>query len=148
MRHNNYKLKITTRPSVKRWLLTASIGLIATSISGAAIAATDDTNTDYVDSVHSWGAWALDIEPAAGGIQAQASQPLYARATKVALRTNSIAALAPPRPLTPRSDIIVIPNTPTPVPTPLPTPAIPTITAVSSSVPIPIGGPGIPSGAP
>jgi len=86
---------------------------------------------------------ALDIEPAAGGISAPTSRPLNARGTKVVLRTNSIAALAPPT-----EGGAVIPGRPpggTPIPppvVPLPPPSGPGITPISPNVPIPVGGPG------
>ena len=130
-----------TRALISHGLLIASAAITTTSM-----AATSDSATDYVDSVHSWGAWALDIEPAAGGIQPQATQPLNARETRVSLRTNSISALSPQRAL---PDVIT-PNGPTPVPTtPAPTaPSAPTITPISPDIPIPSGGPAIPGGAP
>jgi len=92
-----------------------------------------DTEVAYVDSVTSWGAWELDIEPAAGGITPASTGALNARNSKVALRTNSIAALAPP-------NSPVIPTPPTPVP-PIVTPQIPTVTNINPSVPIPVGAP-------
>ncbi len=60
----------------------------------------DASNAKYVDSIHQWGAWELDIEPAAGGIQQQTTQPLGTRYSQLELRTNSIAAVAPQRPVT------------------------------------------------
>lgn len=96
----------------------------------------------YVDSVTTWGAWELDIEPAAGGITPASTGVLNARNSKVALRTNSIAALAPtPQPAQP----VVITNTPTPVPPAappaIPTVYIPTVTYVTPGTPIPVGAP-------
>ena len=86
----------------------------ATVLAGAS---TSDTNTAYVDSIHQWGAWELDIEPAAGGLQQPSTQALNARNTKVSLRTNSITALSPATraiPATPASPGITpaIPATP------------------------------------
>jgi len=131
MRHTKDILKIFSRLSIKTGLLSATVAL-----STNAYAAADETA--YTDSVHNWGAWALDIEPAAGGLQASGTQPLNARSAKLSLRTNSIAALSP-RPV---PGDIAIPNSPPPAP------AIPTITPVSPGIPIPVGAPAIPGGAP
>lgn len=100
----------------------------------------NDDTTAYVDSIHKWGAWELDIEPAAGGVQPTAGQPLMARDSRIRLRTNSIAALAPtpPPPHGPQPPVTP-PQTPPTVP-PAP-PPVPTITPVSPDVPIPVGGP-------
>jgi hypothetical protein len=84
------------------------------------------TETAYVDSIHQWGAWELDIEPAAGGITPASTKALNARDPKVSFRINSIAALAPN----------ALQTTPAPAP-----PTIPTIRPISPSVPIPVGGP-------
>jgi hypothetical protein len=101
---------------LKRWLLAAAI-----AASTSVVAATDaSVQTAYVDSVHNWGAWELDIEPAAGGVQAAELQPLNARSANVALRTNSFSALAPPLP---QPEIITAaPQVPTPVTPPTVTP--------------------------
>jgi hypothetical protein len=93
----------------------------------------------YVDSVTEWGAWELDIEPAAGGLTAPSSGALHARDSRVALRTNSIAALAPtPPPVT-------ITNTPIPAPpaapSAIPTVYTPTVTYVPPGTPVPVGAP-------
>jgi len=87
----------------------------------------------YVDSVKSWGAWELDIEPAAGGLTPPSTGALNARNSKVTVRTNSFSALAPPQ--TPP-----IPSTPINPVVPVPVPP-PTITNISTNVPIPVGGP-------
>ena len=79
-----------------------------------------DEAPEYVDSIHKWGAWELDIEPAAGGLQQSSSQVLNARNSKVSLRTNSVSALAPQRP--------AVPATPT-------TPAVPAISAAPIAPP-------------
>ncbi|VAW54846.1 hypothetical protein MNBD_GAMMA05-1816 [hydrothermal vent metagenome] len=135
MRHTKDILNILTRLLIKSGILLASVAL-----STNALAATGETT--YIDSVHNWGAWALDIEPAAGGLHTEGTQPLNARSAKLTLRTNSIAAISPRR----IPGDIAIPQSPAPV---APTvPAIPTITPVSPSVPIPTGGPAIPGGAP
>ena len=86
--------------------------------------------TAYVDSVHHWGAWELDIEPAAGGITPAATQPLSDRGARVAFRTNSFSAIAPTAPVT-DAPVPAPPVTPPPAPvTPPPPPVTP-----------PIGGP-------
>ena len=126
-------------------LVTASFALAATSA-----AATNENNeqdhynkvsTAYVDSVLEWGAWELDIEPAAGGLQAQTTQALNARDSKVSLRTNSMSALAPQRPRTVTPPTAPSPPAPLPIAPPLPVP-VPTITPISPAVPVTIGGPG------
>jgi len=138
MRHTKDTLKALSRLSIKSAVLTASLAL-----SASAFAAKGETA--YTDSVHNWGAWALDIEPAAGGLQEAGTQPLNVRSSKLSLRTDSIAALSPRR----VPGDIAIPQSPSPSPTPAPvTPAIPTITPVSPGIPIPIGAPAIPGGAP
>ena len=48
----------------------------------------------YIDSIHQWGAWELDIEPAAGGLQQASSQALNARENRLALRTNAFTAVS------------------------------------------------------
>lgn len=113
------------------------LATVIMSFAGTSIAAWkgDADKDDYVDSVTKWGAWELDIEPAAGGLQQSSSQILNARDSKVTLRTNSIAALAPQRP-----DIPAVPATPTTPAVPA-VPAVPVITPISPSVPIPVGGP-------
>ncbi len=115
--------------------------LIAVSALMTSAVTADVAESTFVDSVHKWGAWELDIEPAAGGLNQSSTQPLNARSSKVTLRTNSISALAPqPAPQ--------ITNPPAPIAPPLPTmPTIPSITPINPSVPIPTGGPGF-SGAP
>jgi len=124
---------------VSRHLLTAiHIAALSILFSASSMAATNDdsakgntgSTTAYVDSIHQWGAWGLDIEPAAGGLQPSATQPLNARTSKVTLRTNSISALAPPPPA------ILITNTPIPTPPPV----IPD-TSPPPPVTPPIGGP-------
>ncbi len=122
-------------------LLLVSLSLVFSSGSVAAqdatpedIAAQKSEATAFVDSVHEWGAWGLDIEPAAGGIQPQSTGPLNARGSKLSLRTNSIAALAPKRPPVPI-------NNP-PQPTPVAPPEIP-VTPPPPPPPVtpPVGGP-------
>ena len=106
-------------------LVLASALMLTTS---AALAG--QSTISYVDSVHNWGAWGLDIEPAAGGLSQPTTQALNARDSKIALRTNSMAALAPPA--SPRSPVVftapstpIVPNNvPVTPPTPPVTPAI------------------------
>jgi len=78
----------------------------------------------YVDSVTTWGAWELDIEPAAGGLTPPSTGALNARDSRVALRTNSISALAPPTASKPAA-IIQSPIMPPVVPSMPPTPTVP-----------------------
>ena len=92
----------------------------------ASAASAEESTISYVDSVHNWGAWGLDIEPAAGGLSQPATQALNARDSKIALRTNSMAALAPPASpvvFTAPSTPIVPNNVPVTPPTPPVTPA-------------------------
>ena len=106
-------------------------------ITASSMATADNTSEiAYVDSVTKWGAWELDIEPAAGGLAAPSTGALNARGSKVSLRTNSIAALAPPQ------SSSRMPNAPAPT-TPIvpPAPQIPTVTPISPSVPVPVGAP-------
>ena len=82
-------------------LVITTLALSFASTSNAAWKNSADEAPEYVDSIHKWGAWELDIEPAAGGLQQPASQALKARDSKVSLRTNSVSALAPQRPAIP-----------------------------------------------
>jgi len=105
-------------------LVFVALTLSLTTISVAATNDDDATKdlststTAYVDSIHQWGAWELDIEPAAGGLTPQTTRPLNARGAKITLRTNSISALAPAAPatITPISPVPVVPFTPPPPP--------------------------------
>jgi len=91
------------------------------------------TETTYVDSVKKWGAWDLDLQPAAGGLKASTTQPLNARESKLRVRTNSFSALAP------RAHGTNLGNTPT---TPPPTVTLPPVIPPTPPViPSPIGGP-------
>lgn len=117
--------------------------VLSAALAMSAIAQTntnDESSTAYVDSIHQWGAWNLDIEPAAGGLQPPSTQPLNARDTKLSLRTNSISALAPVK-----APSTINPVSPVPVPPVVPVvpivPVIPTITPINPNVPIPVGGP-------
>lgn len=97
-------------------LFTSALLLSVTATSSAADNDSSGPATAYVDSIHQWGAWALDIEPAAGGLQRQTTQPLNARGTKLTLRTNSISALAPAPPANTNQPAIPVAPTPTPPP--------------------------------
>jgi hypothetical protein len=91
-----------------------------------------DPEVAYVDSVTKWGAWELDIEPAAGGLTPPSTGALNARDSTVALRTNSISALAPPTSAKPPT-ITSSPLMPPIIPAAPPAPPVP--------VTPPIGGP-------
>jgi hypothetical protein len=92
--------------------------------------------TAYADSVHHWGAWELDIEPAAGGVTPAATQPPSDRGARVAFRTNSFSAIAPTAPPPSITDTPV-PTPPiyTPPPVAPPIPAAPTISAPPGATP-------------
>lgn len=130
----NRLINLYTLISVKASQLV--LATVIMSFAGTSIAAWrgDADKDDYVDSVTKWGAWELDIEPAAGGLQQSSSQIINARDSKVTLRTNSIAALAPQRPATPAIPAVPSPGGPA-------TPAIPAITPIHPNVPVPVGGP-------
>lgn len=108
---------------------TATLLLSTVLMIAAAPSMADEFNIAYVDSVHKWGAWELDIEPAAGGLSQPATQALNARGSKVTPRTNSFSALAPPQ----REQIPVLPIIPPVTP--------PTMTPISPNVPIPSSAP-------
>ena len=127
MKKTKCKLNKATRQFIKPWLIMMSMALAAT----ATAATNDNTTSAFVDSVHQWGAWGLDIEPAAGGLQQPTTQSLNARAAKVDLRTNSISALAPRD----RSPVIF-----TPSPSPSPAPSAPPL-PVTPPIPPGKGGP-------
>lgn len=120
----------------KNNVFSAKLVLITLLMTSASLASADESDVAYVDSVLKWGAWELDIEPAAGGLPAPTTRALNVRSSKVTLRTNSIAALAPTstpeRPIEPG-----IPTTP-PV---IPPPAVPTLTPISPNVPVPASAP-------
>lgn len=108
----SHKLYFTR--AVKSVLFAVSMTATATSLAGNMAAS--NTNA-YVDSVHQWGAWEMDIEPAAGGLRQAKTQALAVRDSKLRLRTNSISALAPKSPVVfsaPTSPITppVVPVTP------------------------------------
>lgn len=117
-------IKNTLRSAITHTLLFGGIALSPN------LFAADSGDIAYVDSVMEWGAWGLDIEPAAGGVQPPATQAMPARSSHVNLRTNSISALAPPPPPAP-----VIAQSPAPIPPPV-VPATPTPPVVP-----PVGGP-------
>lgn len=113
--------------------LTARLVLTTALMIAAPASFADQSNLAYVDSVLKWGAWGLDIEPAAGGLSQPTTQALNARNSKVSLRTNSIAALGPPTP-TKSPVIFTSPSTPIVPPVVPVTPPPPPVTP-------PIGGP-------
>ena len=84
-----------------------SFAVFTLTYTTASIAETPDQNTadQYVDSITQWGAWELDIEPAAGGLRQPATQALKARDSKITVRTNSFSALAPTPPTPPRRPV-------------------------------------------
>lgn len=111
---------------LSRLVLTVMTMLFATT-SMAAWNNSTDTTPDYVDSVHSWGAWELDIEPAAGGLQSASAQVVNPRDSKVTLRINSVSALAPSAPVP--SNVVAS------------TPTVPAVPAIPGGP----GGPAIPA---
>ncbi len=121
------KLNQKTSLTAKLFLATALMAVTSVSVA-------EDDNVAYVDSVLKWGAWELDIEPAAGGISPPTPRALNARSAKVALRTNSIAALAPTAPaaVITRAPTPIIPPATPPVSAPVKPPA--TTFAPSDSV--------------
>ena len=131
--------KMMKHPKLKNIKLAFTASCLLLSSTCFATTESSDT-TAYVDSVHQWGAWELDIEPAAGGITQPGTQPMNGRSARVAFRTNSFSAIAPTAPSTPTPPI-----TDTPVPTPpinTPPPIyIPPVTNISPSVPVPVGAP-------
>jgi hypothetical protein len=143
MNHTQYKTKTNANDIAIRLLsnvfsinsVTSGLAVLCLTFAGASIAEWhEDTETTavYVDSIHQWGPWELDIEPAAGGIQPPSTKALNARDSKVTLRTNSIAALAPTAPTpvvfqTPTTPVVppVVPVTPPAPPVTPPRPAAP-----------------------
>ena len=91
----------------------------------------------YVDSVHHWGAWELDIEPAAGGITPATTQALSDRGARVAFRTNSFSAISPTAVEQPvaQAPVPTPPVTPPPPPVTPPIPAAPTRNAPPGATP-------------
>lgn len=75
---------------IKTKLFLSALLMLATNASIAG-----EAKVTYIDSVQKWGAWELDIEPAAGGLSQPTTQALNARDSKVSFRTNSFSALAP-----------------------------------------------------
>ena len=134
---NNRSINLFTLISVKPSQLVLAATIM--SFAGTSIAAWkgDADTAEYVDSVTKWGAWELDIEPAAGGLQQSSNPVINARESKVTLRTNSIAALAPQRPGPPTQTAPVIFS---PSPTPIVPPVVP-VTPPPPPVTPPIGGP-------
>lgn len=135
MNHPQYKTK-TKADEIATHLLsnlfsvnTIKLGLAALCLTFASASIAewhedDTTTTAYVDSIHQWGPWELDIEPAAGGIQPPSTKALNARDSKVSLRINSIAALAPQAPQTPVAFNSPVPIVPPVVPVTPPAPPV------------------------
>ena len=119
MQKHNYKSNNICTINVSKILFIA-LSLLITPAAIASTAGDATKNNSYVDSVTQWGAWNLDIEPAAGGLTPAATQALNARGNNLSLRANSISALAQvaptPKPATPSPAIPVTPFVPvTPV---------------------------------
>jgi hypothetical protein len=134
----NKNNSLTIKPAITlatTTLLATALLMVATTASVA-----EELNMAYVDSVHKWGAWELDIEPAAGGLSQPQTQALNARNSKVALRTNSMDALAPKRAIPAISASPAVPGAPG-IPAIPAVPATPAITPIHPNVPIPVGGP-------
>jgi len=115
-----HKLNKNASLAEKLILITALMLISSTSIA-------EESNIAYVDSVHKWGAWSLDIEPAAGGLKQPSTKALNTRDSKVTLRTNSFSALAPP-PALPKSTVTTT--------TPTAPPVIPVAPPVMPSLPV------------
>lgn len=116
---------------------SALLAAAAILVSFNSLAADQKTGNSvaYVDSIHKWGAWELDLEPAAGGISPPGTRPLAARDTKVQLRPNSFSGLGSSVTIAERPAAPVNPVNPVPPPV---TP--PVVTPPAPVVP-PIGGP-------
>jgi hypothetical protein len=128
--------------AVKLAMITALVSVSAASIAGPTIPGPkwqpdEEEEVVYVDSVTKWGAWELDIEPAAGGVELASPRAMGPRDSKVALRTNSIAELGPPT----NSTTSPTPVPPTPTPMPPVVPVTPPTPPVTPPVPPRIGGP-------
>lgn len=97
MKQNQHKSTSSTPLSkvLASFMAKLTFTFMATAYAATVFAGapTSDSKAAYVDSIHQWGAWELDIEPAAGGLQQPSTQALNARDTKVSLRVNSINAL-------------------------------------------------------
>ena len=117
--------------------VSALLGASALLVSCNTFAADQSTggSVAYVDSIHSWGAWELDLEPAAGGVMPRGTQPLQPRDTRVQLRTNSFSGLGPSVTIAER------PATPVNPVNPVPPPVTPPVVTPPAPVVPPIGGP-------
>ncbi len=119
--------------------------LLAITIFSTASNAAEADNTEksaYVDSVHSWGAWALGIEPAAGP-RAPQNNPMNDRSASLKFRPNDNAAYSTIA--IPVNTVTSVPSTPIP-----PAPVVPTVVPtgppglVPTTGPVPVGGPFFP----
>ncbi len=144
MKLTQYKSTSTTPLNIGFASIAAKLSFILATAAYAATvlagAPTSDTNTAYVDSINQWGAWELDIEPAAGGLQQLSTQALNARDANISLRANSINALRANGTATLSDTTRVTPAIPATPANPGATPIIP-ITPINPSVPIPVGAP-------
>jgi hypothetical protein len=110
---------------------TAKLILITALMLATSASVAEESNIAYVDSVHKWGAWNLDIEPAAGGLQQPSTKALNTRDTKVVLRTNSFSALAPPA--SPKSPATPVTPIAPPVTPPIKPPVRPSLPAAPTN---------------
>ena len=112
-------------------LINICLLLVAAVFSNAAMAAeAEDTETTaYVDSVHSWGSWALGIEPAAGP-QSPQNVPMNNRSANIHFRPNDNATY---------STVAIPQNVPPTPPLPVGPPGL-----IPTSGPVPVGGPFFP----
>ncbi len=106
------------------------------SLTAAAFATAGNDDAEYVDSVYSWGIWALELEPASGP-QAAAGKPLNDRSRSLKFRPNDNAAFTA-RSIPVGLPVSAAPTAPTPV-----APAAPVLPP-----PVPMGPPGFTSGGP
>ena len=94
--------------------LAAICMLLAVSVFSTTPNAAEAGTTAYVDSVYSWGAWELGIEPAAGPRAAQ-NTPMNDRSASLQFRPNDNAAFQTVALPEPQAPIPPIPSPPVPV---------------------------------
>lgn len=75
--------------------LTAILFTPIASAAGTHHCKAESGHDNSADCVFDWGAWGLDIEPAAGGISHSSGQIIKPLIPQFSLTTNSTAALAP-----------------------------------------------------
>ena len=136
-----YRLAIIYLPAVYLYAVTTT---------ALAAAETTDTGSTYIDSVYSWGAWELGIEPPAGP-QRAANRAINNRSIQLQFRPNDNAAYTTksvPIPavtsINPPSPVPVRPAVPARPPAPV-APAIPVIRPDGSGPVIPGGIPTAPN---